>query len=243
MQLKLENVSKFFEKHGAISRLNLHFDHFQTLALIGPSGGGKSTLLRLLAGLETPDEGSIKVDGKEVPKDENSRLEYRKNVGTVFQAWNLFPHLTAMQNISLPLYRVHGYSKKESEDRALSLLKRFGLEKHAHKKPGELSGGQCQRTAIVRAAAIKPKILLLDEPTSALDPIMTSEVLDLIEELKEEGCNLVLVSHHLGFVKKIADYVAFIAEGKLIECNAASALFNNPQSDDVKHFLDKALKY
>lgn len=243
MKLEVNNINKSFGEHGALHQIHLYLEAFQTLVLIGPSGGGKSTLLRLIGGLEKPDEGLIKLDDRRVPDREPELLEHRKSVGIVFQSWNLFPHLTSIENISLPLYRVHGYSKQEADECAMTLLKRFELEKHAHRKPGELSGGQCQRVAIVRAVAIKPKILLFDEPTSALDPLMAAEVLELINELKESGSHFIMASHHIGFVKKIADYVAFIAEGKLIEYNAAQEFFLDPRSEYIQFFLDKAMKY
>lgn len=243
MKLEFENVGKSYGSHIALSRIDLELADFQTLVLVGPSGGGKSTVLKLIAGLEKLDKGSIKIDNKSVPINEKELLEHRKSIGMVFQSFNLFPHWTALENISLPLYFVHGYSKKEAEESSMVLLKRFGLENHAQKKPAELSGGQCQRVAIVRAVAIKPKILLLDEPTSALDPLMTVEVLDLIKELKTEGRHLIMTSHHLGFVQKIADFVAFISDGKLIECKTASDFFSHPESNYVKQFLNKTMKY
>jgi polar amino acid transport system ATP-binding protein len=243
LKLEIDDVSKSFGKQKALSQINLSLENLQTLAIIGPSGSGKSTLLRLIAGLEKVDRGSIKIDDKPIPDDENGLRKHRQSIGTVFQSWNLFPHLTALENIAMPLYRVHGYSRKDAEESSLALLERFSLQNHALKRPAELSGGQCQRVAIVRAIAIKPKILLFDEPTSALDPLMTSEVLDLINELKEEGSHLILSSHHLGFVKRIADYVAFIAEGKLIECGTASEIFLHPRSENVKKFLNQAMKY
>jgi polar amino acid transport system ATP-binding protein len=243
MKLSVRNLDKSFGTLGGLKKLNFDIPSFQTLTLIGPSGGGKSTLLKLIAGLVYPDQGTIALDGKEILFDETSLREHRLQLGVVFQSWNLFPHLTALENITLPLYRVHGYSKENANDSGMDLLKRFELGEHADKKPYELSGGQCQRVAIIRAIATKPKLLLLDEPTSALDPLMTSEVLDLVLEQKRAGTNLILVTHHLSFARKIADWVLFIAEGNVIANGAIQEVFDHPSSPFISHYLDKVLNY
>jgi len=243
MKLKIDKVTKTFGVHHALDELSLDVDECSTLAVVGPSGSGKSTLLRLLAGLECPDRGSISVNDQQLVFEEDFLRSYRRTVGTVFQAFNLFPHLTALENIILPLHQVHGLSREEAHQRGLEFLERFDLKGHAFKKPAELSGGQCQRVAIVRAVAIRSSFLLLDEPTSALDPLMTSEVLDLILELKQEGKHIVLISHHLTFVKKIADWIAYIEDGKVLELAKTAAFFASPSHPQTKQYLAKVLKY
>jgi polar amino acid transport system ATP-binding protein len=243
MKLEIKELSKTYAGHIALDAVDLHIPDCNTLTILGPSGSGKSTLLSVIAGLEIPDSGKIRVDGQEVPLDESKLIHYRRGVGVVFQSLNLFPHLTVLQNIELPLHRVHGLKWEEAAERAMEFLKRFRLEEHAFKKPSQLSGGQRQRVAIVRAAAIKARLLLLDEPTSALDPFMTSEVLDLILELREEGCGIILVSHHMGFVKRISDWIVFLDLGKVVEIAPATQFFVAPKTEQAQRFLEKILKY
>jgi polar amino acid transport system ATP-binding protein len=243
MRLDCKNICK---SHGSVPILRdvtFSIPDCKSLVLIGPSGSGKSTLLKMVAGLVVADSGTIAVNEVLLPKEENELIAYRRLIGTVFQSWNLFPHMTALQNVSLPLFHVHGLSKKESFERSMQLLRRFGLAAHADKRPGELSGGQSQRVAIVRAVAIRPHLLLFDEPTSALDPIMTAEILDLIAELKDEGSDFILVSHHVSFAKKIADYVAFVQEGRVVETAPSKQFFAQPATDESRAFLAKILKY
>lgn len=243
MNLEIHNLTKTYGLHQAISSLDLSLSDCQTLVLIGPSGSGKSTLLRLMAGLEYPDGGWIAFDGKKIVFEEKALREHRRSLGIVFQSWNLFPHLTALENIVLPLTQVHGFNQEEAETQSLALLKRFDLEPHAHKKPFALSGGQAQRVALIRAVAGQPTMLMLDEPTSALDPLMTAEVLELILELKKERRQLILVTHHLHFARKIADQILFIAEGKILEKGSVSQVFDHPQSPLVKHYMSKILAF
>lgn len=243
MQLDIKGVSKSFGNHVALTGVNLFIPDIQAVALLGPSGGGKSTLLRILAGLEIPDTGDISLNGDKLQSDEGWLLHYRRSVGTVFQSFNLFPHLTALRNISLPLEKVHGYMPDEADDLAMQLLNRFQLSGHADKTPAQLSGGQKQRVAIARAVAIKPRLLLFDEPTSALDPEMTVEVLDLIAELRQEGRPLLLVTHEIGFARKVADQVIFLHEGKVLEYGNAAQLFEQPSTPEMRGFLDKVLRY
>lgn len=243
MKLEVKNLSKKFGRHQVLKDINLLIDHASTLVLLGPSGGGKSTFLRILAGLQPPDEGWIAFNDKKIIFEENELREHRRSLGIVFQSFNLFPHLTTLENIMLPLYHVHGFSKEEAENRSLELLKRFELDKQAQEKPYTLSGGQSQRVALIRAIAAQPALLLLDEPTSALDPLMTAEVLDLILELKKEGNQLVLVTHHLQFAKKIADYVLFLADEKVLEQGSVDKVFNHPESPQAKHYMSKVLSY
>ena len=243
MKLELNNLTKTYAPLTVLNNVSLKLEDVHSLVFIGPSGGGKTTLLRLIAGLETPDSGEIIINDQSVEfGSEESLREYRKKIGMVFQAYNLFPHLTALNNITLPLVQVHGYHEKQAKEEALVLLERFHLADQAHKKPAQLSGGQKQRIAICRAVAIKPEFLLLDEPTSALDPEYTSEVLDLIGELREEGMRLVLVTHEMGFARQAADYLLFVGEGGLIAQGSPNDLFDS-QDPRVSRFFNKVLKY
>jgi len=243
MRLDLCDIRKSYGDHAALAGVTLSIAELGAVALLGPSGGGKSTLLRIMAGLEVPDSGTLLLDNQAVRSDEAFLLRYRRSVGIVFQSFNLFPHLSALQNISLPLEKVHGYSPDEAASYALQLLSRFQLAGHALKTPAQLSGGQKQRVAIARAVAIKPRLLLFDEPTSALDPEMTVEVLDLIAELRQEGRPLLLVTHEIGFARKVADQVVFIHGGRVLEYGQAAVLFENPATTEMRNFLDKVLRY
>lgn len=243
MRLEIRGVSKSYGDHSALTDVNLSIPEIRAVALLGPSGGGKSTLLRILAGLEIPDSGDISLNGDRLRPEEDWLLRHRRSVGTVFQSFNLFPHLTALRNISLPLEKVHGYASDDAAGLAMQLLNRFQLVAHAHKTPAQLSGGQKQRVAIARAVAIKPRLLLFDEPTSALDPEMTVEVLDLIAELRQEGRPLLLVTHEIGFARKVADQVVFLHEGKVLEYGNAQQLFEQPATPEMRGFLDKVLRY
>ncbi len=243
MKLEVANLSKTIHRNRILTDLNFSLE-FKILGIVGPSGSGKSTFLRVIAGLLSPETGTVHVNGEKIPfEDPEALLKYRRSLGIVFQSWNLFPHLSALENIVLPLYRVHGYPLERARKEGKDLLDRFGLLSHANKKPHELSGGQCQRVAIIRAVASKPSLLLLDEPTSALDPLMTSEVLDLIVELKNEGISFVFVSHHMNFLQKIADLAAFMDHGRWMESGTAEELFQRPKQAVVKDYLSKALKY
>lgn len=243
MEINISNLKKIYGNQVVLNNLNLDIEGVHSLVIIGPSGGGKSTLLRILAGLETPETGNIIINKKALSFKESNLHNYRKTIGVVFQAFNLFPHLSAMNNITLPLEKVHKINKKEANLRAKTLLDRFQLGEHTHKYPSQLSGGQQQRVAIARAVALNSQFLLLDEPTSALDPALTSEVLDSILELKKEKKDLILVTHEMGFAKNVADYILFIDKGKVLESGEASLLFNNPKTPELKEFLGKTLKY
>ena len=245
MKLQVENVSKTFGDHRVLDRLSMHFEAVQTLALIGPSGGGKSTLLRVLAGLEYPDDADCRVviDDEPVVYREKELARHRRTIGTVFQAFNLFPHLSALQNVTLPLEKVHGMSHAEATETAMAALTRFRLDRHPHKKPAELSGGQRQRVAIARAIAIKPRLLFFDEPTSALDPEMTAGVLEVIELLRDEGRDFVLVTHEMGFARRVADQVALLVDGRIVESGPAAQLFDAPEHETSRQFFAKVLKY
>ena len=243
MRLKATDLGKSFGQQVVLKDVNLDLDQVRTLALIGPSGGGKSTLLRIVAGLENPDSGRLYLNDHEIIYREKELMAHRRTVGTVFQAYNLFPHLTALQNITLPLEKVHQYKPAEAHQVAEAILERFGLSEHGHKPPAQLSGGQRQRVAIARAVSIKPKLLLFDEPTSALDPEMTAEVLELIEELREEGRDLVLVTHQMGFAHRVSDQIALLSGGQIIECGPPDQVLDNPKSEITQKFLAKILKY
>jgi polar amino acid transport system ATP-binding protein len=243
MKLSATNLCKSFGPQIVLENVNLNLDRVHALALVGPSGGGKSTLLRIIAGLEKPDSGTVQFNDREIIYREKELMAHRRTIGTVFQAFNLFPHLTALQNITLPLEKVHQYNTMEAHQIAESILERFGLSEHGHKPPAQLSGGQRQRIAIARAIAIKPKLLLFDEPTSALDPEMTAEVLEVIEELREEGRDLVLVTHQMGFAHRVADQIALLSRGQIVECGPPVQVLDNPQSEMTRQFLAKILKY
>jgi len=239
MKLALTGLTKTFGVHRVLDGITADFGAPRTLALIGPSGGGKSTLLRIIAGLETADAGEALLDGARVA----CTREHRRHLGVVFQAFNLFPHLSALDNLLLPLKHVHGLGIPDARALALATLERFRLADHAHKRPAELSGGQKQRVAIARAIATKPRVLLFDEPTSALDPEMTAEVLDVIEELKAEGRDFVLVTHEMGFARHVADHVAFLADGRIAEHGAPEHIFGGPESAQCRDFLARVLRY
>ena len=243
MKLEFDAITKRYGDHTVLDAITAQLEFPHVLALLGPSGGGKSTLLRVIGGLESPETGSLTIDGQRVPTGEKPLRTFRSNIGTVFQSWNLFPHLDALANIMLPLTAVHGLAAEAARDRSLELLERLHLTGHGHKRPAELSGGQRQRVAIARAVAIHPRLLLLDEPTSALDPEMTAEVLEVIADLKSEGRTFILVTHAMNFARSIADQVAFLADGRIVEQGSAQAFFSAPQSETAQRFLAKVLKY
>jgi polar amino acid transport system ATP-binding protein len=243
LKLEVQSLCKSFGDQAVLRDIQISLEKVHTLALIGPSGGGKSTLLRVIAGLERPDSGRVVLDDEEIIFRERELHEHRKTVGTVFQSFNLFPHLSALNNITLPLEKVHGHSKVEARQIAEEILIRFQLMEHATKQPAQLSGGQRQRIAIARAISIRPKLLLFDEPTSALDPEMTAEVLEVIEELRQEGRDFVLVTHQMGFAKRVADQVALLSGGKIVEYGPPAQILDNPQSETGRQFLAKILKY
>ena len=243
MKIKFQALSKPFGDGRFIINEMDYDDDIHTLAIIGSSGSGKSTLLRMLGGLLTPTSGTIWIDGQEIEQTDTALTAYRKQIGFVFQQGGLFRHMSALDNIAIPLVKVHGYDKTQANDRALELLKRFGLENEAHKKPSELSGGQQQRVAIARAIAPKPKLLLLDEPTSALDPEYTNEVLDIVNELQKEGMDFVIVTHEMGFARHACEKIAFLHDGKLIETGRSEDVFQHPQTEQLQKFLSKLLEW
>ncbi|MGI6238518.1 MAG: amino acid ABC transporter ATP-binding protein [Christensenellales bacterium] len=243
MRIELKELSMVFpDGNEVIHGLN-YADDVKTLSLIGPSGGGKSTLLRIIAGLLTPTRGAVSLGGEDMPAGEAARVQYRRNLGYVFQQNGLFRHLDAVTNIALPLEKVHGQTAAQAREIAMGLLARFGLADAARKRPGELSGGQQQRIAIARAIAPRPRLLLLDEPTSALDPEYTAEVLDTIDELRAEGLNFIIVTHEMGFARRACEKVAFLADGRIVEHGASAAVFARPASEELRRFLRKLLSW
>lgn len=244
MKLETQAVTKRYGAHAALDGASFSTgDEARVIALLGPSGGGKSTLLRVLGSLLVPDAGSISIDGRTLPHDEAGALIERRANGFVFQGYNLFPHLTALQNIALPLREVHGMPESQAVRRAMELLHRLGLEGHENKRPSQLSGGQQQRAAIARALAPKPRLLLLDEPTSALDPVMTGEVLDVIRELAEAGQSIILATHEISFARKVAAWVVFLAAGKVEESSSAADFFTQPRTSLAQAYLEGLSKY
>jgi polar amino acid transport system ATP-binding protein len=243
MKLEAASLVKTYGRTRALDGLSLSIRDSRVLVLIGPSGGGKSTLLRVLGGLETADEGRVAVNGFTLVADPSALQAYRRKNGFLFQQFNLFPHLTALRNISLPLEKVHGHPPLEAQSMAEQSLERFGLRDHSHKLPAQLSGGQQQRVGIARAVARKPDVLFLDEPTSALDPEMTAEVLELIQELAEAGQDIILSTHEMGFAKAVADQVAFVSSGRIEEACSPAELFGAPRSSVCQRFLSKVMRY
>jgi polar amino acid transport system ATP-binding protein len=241
MELVVKGLTQAFGTTTVLDRLDLETGDIRALVLVGPSGGGKTTLLRILAGLDLAKEGSVSFAGAVLPRDEAGLLTYRRKVGTVFQAYNLFPHLSALDNLTLPLIHVHGLSPTAARERVAEPLERFKLAEHAHKRPSQLSGGQKQRIAILRALATQPERLFLDEPTSALDPEMTAEVLEMIGELKALGTRFVLVTHEMGFARKVADEVAFVGGGKVVASGPASTMFEHCPEPRVRDFFARIL--
>ena len=238
--IKLENVHKSFGKNEVLKGINLHIKQGQVVVIIGPSGSGKSTVLRTMNYLEEPTSGKVIVDGMDL-SDKNKLNEVRAEVGMVFQNFNLFPHMTVMDNLTLAQTKVRKTSTDEAKKIGQALLDRVGLGDKANAYPDSLSGGQKQRVAIARALAMRPKVMLFDEPTSALDPEMVSEVLDVMKSLAEEGMTMVIVTHEMGFAKKVADRVLFVDGGLILEDDTPERVFDAPTNERTKSFLDKIL--
>lgn len=238
--IKLENVHKSFDKNEVLKGINLHIEQGQVVVIIGPSGSGKSTVLRTMNYLEEPTSGKVIVDGMDLA-DKTKLNEVRAEVGMVFQNFNLFPHMTVMENLTLAQTKVRKTSMEEAKKIGQALLDRVGLADKANAYPDSLSGGQKQRVAIARALAMKPKVMLFDEPTSALDPEMVSEVLDVMKSLAEDGMTMVIVTHEMGFAKKVADRVLFVDGGLILEDDTPERVFDAPTNERTKSFLDKIL--
>jgi polar amino acid transport system ATP-binding protein len=235
--LEVKNLRKSFEDNVVLNDLSLTVPDHTATVLIGASGSGKSTLLRCINLLDTIDDGSIYLDGKEISDPEINVDEVRKNLGMVFQSFNLFPHMSVLDNIMLSPVRVHKISKEQARDEAMTLLRRFDLADKADQYPDRLSGGQQQRVAIIRSIAVKPRLLLLDEVTSALDPVLVNEVLSIVRDLKADGMAMVLATHEMGFATQVADEVCFLKDGNIIERGPASQVISAPQQDETKDFL------
>lgn len=242
MRIKMEGLEHSFDGAEVLRRVDFD-DEVATLAVIGPSGGGKSTLLRILGGLLTPSAGTVSIDGTNVVYDERTLPAYRASLGFVFQSGGLFCHLSARENIALPLREVHSVPPDQAGDRADELLARFGLSDQAGKRPGQLSGGQRQRVAIARAIAAHPRMLLLDEPTSSLDPEFTSEVLDILQDLKAEGVRFVMVTHEIGFARRACDKVAFLHGGRFLEYGESNRVLSDPATPELSRFLGKLMEW
>jgi len=235
------NVNKWFGNFHVLKDINLEVWPQEVLVIIGPSGSGKSTFIRCINRLEEHQEGQIIVDGIELSHDVRNIAQIRSEIGMVFQQFNLFPHLTVMQNITLAPRYVRRQPRRDSDKIALQLLDRVGIPEQARKYPGQLSGGQQQRVAIARALAMQPKIMLFDEPTSALDPEMIKEVLDVMKELAQSGMTMLVVTHEMGFAREVADRIVFFDEGRIVEAGTPDHFFENPQHERTKLFLSQIL--
>jgi ABC-type polar amino acid transport system ATPase subunit len=240
--ITVDNISKTFPGDiQAVKDFSTNIRRSEVVVLMGPSGSGKSTVLRCLNGLEIPESGTIVVDGIPLDDDKNNRLEIRKEVGIVFQAFNLFPHMTVRENVNLAQMRVRKKTEQEADEMTMELLAKVDISDKADCYPIQLSGGQQQRVAIARALAMMPKVMLFDEPTSALDPEMINEVLDVMKKLAREGMTMVVVTHEMGFAREVSDWVIFMDEGSVVETGTAEHFFENPVEDRTKLFLSQIL--
>ena len=239
----ITDVQKHYGDFHALKDIDLTVNRGEVVVVIGPSGSGKSTLCRTINRLETITSGSIAIDGKELPKEGKALAALRADVGMVFQSFNLFAHLTILDNVTLGPIKVKGMKRAEAEAEAKQLLERVGVAQQASKLPAQLSGGQQQRVAIARALAMRPKVMLFDEPTSALDPEMINEVLDVMVGLAQEGMTMIVVTHEMGFARKAADRVVFMADGAIVEETTPDEFFTNPKTDRAKDFLSKLITH
>ena len=239
--IEVKNLCKSFGDLQVLKGISETINDREVVCVIGPSGSGKSTFLRCLNLLEEPSSGEVFLDGKKINDSDVDIDEIREKLGMVFQGFNLFPHMTVLDNLTLAPIKVKGMEKAAAEEKARKLLETVGLADKAEKYPASLSGGQKQRVAIVRALAMDPEIMLFDEPTSALDPEMVGEVLNVMKNLAENGMTMVIVTHEMGFAREVADRVLFIDEGNILEQGTPAELFGNPQHDRTKNFLSKVL--
>lgn len=240
MELKINNVTRYYGGKLILDHIDAHISNKEAIAIIGPSGAGKSTLLRLLSKIEEPDDGNISVNDYHL--EEVNAQDYYKNIGFVFQAHTLFPHLTVLRNITLVLEQVHKIPKTDANEIATRLLTSFELEDHMYKTASQLSGGQSQRVSIVRSLAISPEVLFLDEPTSALDPVLKQEVLNTILKLREESTNFIIVTHEIAFAKKAADYIIYMQDGKIVEMGDVGIL-DCPETEELKSYLSNVFMW
>jgi len=239
--IEIKNINKSFAGNHVLKDVSATINKGEKVVVIGPSGSGKSTFLRCMNLLEIPDSGSIIFEGKDITDKTSDINTVRQKMGMVFQHFNLFPHLTVLENITLAPIKLNLQPKKQADENAITLLKRIGLVDKKDEYPNMLSGGQQQRIAIVRSLAMKPEIMLFDEPTSALDPEMIGEVLRLMKDLAEEGMTMVVVTHEMGFAKSVANRILFMDEGQILEENNPSDFFSNPANERAKEFLSKIL--
>ena len=239
--IDVKDLTKSFGKHQVLQGINEHISKGEKVAIIGPSGSGKSTFLRCLNLLEEPTSGTITFEGVDITDPKNDINKLRARMGMVFQQFNLFPHMTVRQNITLAPVKLKLMTKEEADQKAVELLERVGLPDKIDAYPKQLSGGQQQRIAIARALAMNPDVMLFDEPTSALDPEMVGEVLEIMRELAEEGMTMVVVTHEMGFARSVATRVLFMDQGQIAEQNAPEEFFTNPQNPRLKEFLSKVL--
>jgi glutamate/aspartate transport system ATP-binding protein len=241
--IEVENVSKWFGDFQVLDDCSTKVDKGEVIVICGPSGSGKSTLIKCVNGLEPFRQGTITVDGISVGDKSTNLPKLRARIGMVFQNFELFPHMTALKNIYLCQMKVLGRDRDEAEERGMKLLERVDLVEHAHKHPAQLSGGQQQRVAIARALAMDPIAMLFDEPTSALDPEMINEVLDVMTKLAQEGMTMIVVTHEMGFARKVAHRVVFMDEGRIVEEAPTDAFFTTPRQDRTQLFLSKILEH
>jgi ABC-type polar amino acid transport system ATPase subunit len=241
--IQITGLNKWFDSFQALKDVDLTVEHGERVVICGPSGSGKSTLIRCINSLESRQSGHIVVDGIELGQDKSSISEIRSEVGMVFQQFNLFPHLTVMQNLALGPMKARGMSRFDAEERAMKYLERVRIPEQANKKPNQLSGGQQQRVAIARSLCMEPKIMLFDEPTSALDPEMIAEVLEVIVDLAEDGMTMVVVTHEMGFARKAADRMVFMDKGEIVEVGTPRQFFSAPKSKRCKLFLEQILQH
>jgi len=239
--IEIKNVSKWFGDFQVLTDVNETIERGQTVVICGPSGSGKSTLLRCVNGLEPYQQGEIIVDNISLSDPRTNLYKLRENIGMVFQRFELYPHMTALQNISLAPMKVRKWPKQKAEQKAMELLKRVGIPEKAAAYPANLSGGQQQRVAIARSLAMEPHYMMFDEPTSALDPEMIKEVLDVMANLAKEGMTMLCVTHEMGFAREVADEIIFMDFGKIVERGTYEGFFNNPKSERAKEFLDQIL--
>ena len=239
--IEIKDISKNFGKFAALKDVSLSVKQGERVVVCGPSGSGKSTLIRCINGLEIHDAGSITVDGIILNHKTKSLEQIRSRVGMVFQQFNLFPHLTVLENITLGPVRAKKVTRQEADSRAMGYLERVKIPEQAHKYPGQLSGGQQQRVAIARSLCMEPKIMLFDEPTSALDPEMIKEVLDVMKELALSGMTMMVVTHEMGFAKEVADKIMFMEGGQIVETGTPEHFFTNPTEERTKLFLSQIL--
>lgn len=239
--IEIKKVSKWFDDFQVLADINEVVDKGQTVVICGPSGSGKSTLLRCINGLEPFQNGEIIVDGTSVSDPNTNLYKLREKIGMVFQRFELYPHMTAMQNITLAPMKVRGWSKEKAAEKALQLLKRVGIPDKADAYPANLSGGQQQRVAIARSLAMEPDYMMFDEPTSALDPEMIKEVLDVMIDLAKAGMTMLCVTHEMGFAREVADEIIFMDAGRIVERGTYEEFFNNPKSDRAKEFLSQII--